>query len=194
VLSKVADPDPATHNVTGFPATSAAKPETICDIFRLPLPVHPTTLIVADVDGGELWAIVAVHGPAVAPAKVTLLVVPAFTMTGLSKFTVHTKVVVEVPDDGVGTPTEAIDGAATSFVTLTIAEVVLLPAASAMAAVTVWTAAESPVVSIVAEKLVPLQVPPAPEAEPSTLTVTACEASEHVPETAKVALLFAALI
>ena len=80
------------------------------------------------------------------------------------------------------------------MVTETEAEVAEFPAASAITAVKVCAACESPVVSIVAEKLVPLQVAPAPLAEPSTLIVTAWLASLQVPLTTKPAELFEELI
>ena len=73
-------------------------------------------------------------------------------------------------------------------------EVVEFPAASAITAVKVCAACESPVVLMVAEKFVPSQVAPAPLAEPSTLMVTAWLASLQVPLTAKVAESLATLM
>ena len=85
-------------------------------------------------------------------------------------------------------------GAAASFVTEIPPEVVEFPAASEITAVNVCAACESPVVLMVAEKFVPLQVAPAPLFEPSTLIVTAWLASLQVPLTVKVAESLAVLM
>ncbi len=90
----------------------------------------------------------------------------------------------------------AAAGALISLVTETLLLVAEFPAASAMIAVSAWAATESPVVLMVADHVVPLQLPPTWLAAllPSTLTVTVCEFSLQVPETAKVAEFVDALM
>ena len=103
--------DPTTHAVNALPAASEASVEANEEICKVPSPVQLVTETVAEVELTD--AIVTEHKFVAVPPKVALLEV-VFKVMALSKFTVQTKVALDLPIEGEGPVTEEIVGAVLS--------------------------------------------------------------------------------